>query len=363
MEANLEEEIGAAVVVRVGGRTVVDLYGGWADAARTRPWSAGTVVDVFSAGKAFVALTVLSLGLELDARAWQDATLRQVLAHRAGHPAVRADVPPEAIYDWGWMVRALESQEPWWEPGSTHGYHVNTFGFLCGEIVRRTSGEALRTRFARLAGDAAGVTFGAPPGADVAEFVFDTDAAVEPDTLGSPDPDATRSPNDDGIESPAGGTDAGSTISEERRHLLERAYLNPPGLSGLGTVNSSAWRAAEIPSANCHASARGIADVYERIPELLGADVLEEATRAWSEGEDFLLGRGTRFGLGFQLTQPDRPLGPGERAFGHFGAGGSLGFRDPDAGVVFAYVCNRCEGRRWQTQRSRRLLDALTAAL
>jgi CubicO group peptidase (beta-lactamase class C family) len=145
--------------------------------------------------------------------------------------------------------------------------------------------------------------------------------------------------------------------------MLARAYFNPPGLSGLGTVNSAAWRAAEIPSANCHASARGVAAVFARMPEILGADVLAEATRPWSDGPDVVLGRDTRFGLGFQLAQPDRPLGPGPRAYGHFGAGGSLGFHDPDGDIVFAYVCNRCEGRRWQTDRNRRLLDALATAM
>jgi CubicO group peptidase (beta-lactamase class C family) len=334
---NLGDEIGAAVVVSVGGKAVVDLCGGWADAARTSPWTRDTVVDVFSVGKAFVALAVLSLGLDLDAAAWQDATLRQVLAHQAGHPAVSADVPPEAIYDWDWMVRTLESQEPWWEPGTAHGYHVNTFGFLCGEIVRRAAGETLRARFARLAGDATGVAFGAPSGAEVAEFVFDF-----------------------GAEASAGGV---ADMSEARRHLLERTYLNPPGLSGLGTVNSPEWRAAEIPSANCHASARGIAAVFARLPELLDSDVLDEATRPSSDGLDVVLDRHTRFGLGFQLTQPDRPMGPGPRAYGHFGAGGSLGFHDPDAELVFAYVCNRCEGRRWQTDRNRRLLEALAVTL
>ena len=253
LAANLEEEIGAAVVVQVGGKVVVDLCGGWADAGRTRPWTYDTVVDVFSCGKGFVALTVLSLGLDLDVPVWQDATLRQVLAHQAGHPALRVEVPPEAIYDWDWMVQALESQEPWWVPGSAHGYHVNTFGFICGEIVRRTTGEPLRSRFARLAGDAAGVTFGAPPGADVAEFVFDIATGAS--------------------------ADVAAGISDARRQLLARVYLNPPGLSGLGTVNSAAWRAAEIPSANCHASARGIAAVYARMPELLGSDVLAERRR------------------------------------------------------------------------------------
>ncbi len=335
--ANLEDEIGAAVVVRVGGEVVVDLCGGWADSERTRPWRPDTVVDVFSVGKAFAAVTVLSLGLDLDAPAWQEATLRQVLAHQAGHPAIRAEVPREAIYDWDWIIRELATQEPWWEPGTTHGYHVNTFGFLCGEIVRRAARERLRERFARLAGDSAGVTFGAPPGADVAEFVFD---------LG-----------------PGESADGGAEITEERRHFLLRAYLNPPELSGLGTVNSTGWRAAEIPSSNCHASARGIAEVYARLPELVDAELLAEATRPWSDGPDFSLDRNTRFGLGFQLPQPDRPLGPGSRAYGHFGAGGALGFHDPDADLVFAYVCNRCEGRRWQTDRNRALLDALAESL
>ncbi len=336
--ANLEYEIGAAVVVRIGGTTVADLCGGWSDAARTRPWAPETVVDVFSTGKACVALTVLSLGLDLDAPAWQDATLRDVLAHRAGHPAIRADVPPEAIYDWAWMVGALESQEPWWPPGTAHGYHVNTFGFLCGEIVRRATGESLRTRFARLAGDGSGVTIGAAAGADIAEFVFE--AATDTADLASADKGF-------GAE----------------HSLLARAYLNPPELSGIGTVNTPAWRNAEIPSSNVHASARGLAAVFDRIPSLLGTDLLAEATQPWSDGTDFLLGRHTRFGLGVQLPQPDRPMGPGPRAYGHFGAGGSLAFHDPDRDLVFAYVCNRCEGRRWQTARNRNLLEALAGSL
>src|SRR6478672_8002253 len=104
LDENLDEEIGAAVVVRVAGRVVVDLCGGWADAARTRPWRQETVVDVFSSGKACVALTVLSLGLDLDKPVWQEATLRHVLTHQAGHPAIRADVPPRDIFDWDAIV-------------------------------------------------------------------------------------------------------------------------------------------------------------------------------------------------------------------------------------------------------------------
>src|SRR5262249_4448151 len=150
--------------------------------------------------KAFVALMLLSLGLDLDAPAWQDATLRQVLAHQAGHPAIRIDVPEEAVYDWDWIVRALETQEPWWEPGTRHGYHANTFGFMCGEIVRRASGMRFGEAFARLVGKETGVAFGAPPGADVAEFVWDMKG-----------------------EGPTSGE---RELSEDQKFLLMRAYVN-----------------------------------------------------------------------------------------------------------------------------------------
>jgi CubicO group peptidase (beta-lactamase class C family) len=144
--------------------------------------------------------------------------------------------------------------------------------------------------------------------------------------------------------------------------LLGRVYLNPPALSGIGTVNTRAWRAAEIPSANGHATAWGMTRIYGALGELLRPRTLAEATAPHSAGMDYVLGRPSRFGLGFQLTQPERPLGPSPRAFGHFGAGGSLGFADPDARVAFAYVMNR-SGPRWQNPRNRALIDAVYACL
>jgi CubicO group peptidase (beta-lactamase class C family) len=157
---------------------------------------------------------------------------------------------------------------------------------------------------------------------------------------------------------------------EQRRFLLERVYMNPPGMSGLGTVNTRAWRAAEIPSANAHATARSVARIYSALAcggavdgvELLAFDTIEQAIAEASSGPDFVLGRRSRFGLGFQLTQSERPLGPGKRSFGHFGAGGSLGFADPDARLAFGYVMNR-SGPRWQNARNRSLIDALYVSL
>jgi CubicO group peptidase (beta-lactamase class C family) len=168
----------------------------------------------------------------------------------------------------------------------------------------------------------------------------------------------------EGVEEEFKATDAA------REYLLGRAYLNPPGLSGIGTVNTRAWRAAEIPSANGHATARAVARVCSALAAggaVDGVRIVEPATLAEavaeaSAGPDFVLGRESRFGLGFQLTQAGRPLGPNPRTFGHFGAGGALGFADPDAGLAFAYVTNR-SGPRWQNPRNRALIDAVYEAV
>jgi CubicO group peptidase (beta-lactamase class C family) len=143
-------------------------------------------------------------------------------------------------------------------------------------------------------------------------------------------------------------------------------YYNPIGLSGAGVVNSRAWRAAEIPSTNGHGTARGVARIYTPMAAGGGDTVdqlaLAEAIVEHSSGEDLILHRPSRFGAGFQLTQPERPLGPNPRAFGHFGAGGAVGFCDPDAGVAFGYVMNEM-GPRWQNPRNKALIDAVYASL
>jgi len=149
-------------------------------------------------------------------------------------------------------------------------------------------------------------------------------------------------------------------------HLRERAYLNPPGATGIDTVNTAAWQDAELPSANLHAGALAIARVYDSLlgdaPALLDKQLLLEATSEAASGVDLVLGRPSRFGLGFQLTQPERPMGPNAGSFGHFGTGGSLGFADPQANVAFAYVMNH-GGPQWQDPRNRGLIAAVYASL
>ena len=148
------------------------------------------------------------------------------------------------------------------------------------------------------------------------------------------------------------------------------AYWNPPGISGGGWVNRADWRLAEVPSTNGHGTARGVARVYAALAHrghLDGASILAEttldaATTEHSAGHDLINQRPSRFGLGFQLTQPERPLGPNAHAFGHFGAGGSLGFCDPQAGIAFGYVTNDM-GPRWQNPRNKALIDAVYASV
>jgi CubicO group peptidase (beta-lactamase class C family) len=363
-------EVGAAVAVAIDGRLVVDLWSGWADAARTRAWRSDTLVDVFSVGKAMAALALLMLAergaVELDApvaRYWPEfaargkgaITVRMLLAHRAGLPAIRRELPAGAMYDWDLMTSALADEEPWWEPGLHHGYHVSTFGFLVGELVRRVSGERFGAFFRR--------TIAGPLDAD---FHFGTgpehDARIADHLL--PDRDEHLADYLIASESPPAGD------VEQRRFLLRRAYVNPTGLSGFGTVNTRAWRAAEMPSTNGHATARAVARVYSALAgggavagvRLLRAETIAHASAEASAGPDLVLGRSSRFGLGFQLTRPECPLGTSPRSFGHFGAGGALGFADPDARLAFAYTMNS-PGPRWHNPRNRALIDAVYASL
>ncbi|HYW93017.1 MAG TPA: serine hydrolase domain-containing protein [Gammaproteobacteria bacterium] len=352
-------EHGAAVAVYVDRRRVAALHGGHADAARRHAWGPDTLVNVFSVGKGVVAIAALMLSqqgrLDLDApvaRWWpdfisagkEDVSLRQILSHRAGLPAVGPPLPEEALFDWQRMCDALAAQAPWWPPGTRHGYHVNTFGFLVGELVRRASGRSLG-QYVRehIAGPLEAdfcVGVPAPELGRVAEFLWPEQGAGP---AGRPGP---RHP------------DPGA-------RMLYNTYFNPPGLSGHGVVNSMAWRRAEIPSANAHATADGVARVYANLvggERLLGSGILREATREASFGTDAVLARETRFGLGFQLPQPGRDFGPGRSSFGHFGAGGSVGFADPEAGVGFGYVMNRM-GPRWQSPAAQALIEAVYACL
>ncbi len=358
-------EVGAAVCIVVDGVTVVDLAGGWADGEAGRAWRQDTLVDFYSVGKAFVALLALQLvdagRVALDdpiAGVWPEfaaagkegATLRQALCHRAGVPAIREHLSNDDLWDWDRMAGALAATAPWWEPGTRHAYHTNTYGHLIGEVVRRVSGEPCGRRLAALAGPlGADLHVGVPPSElhRCAEVLFE-----------SPGPPAALEAmlGDGALEGSGTQTDA----------LMEMlSYFNPPGYSSMGVVNTTAWRRAEIPSTNGHGSARGVTRLYAALLEpgrLLSSDLLAEATSAQSEGYCPILHEDVTFGLGFKPTVPRRPFGPNPGSFGHFGTGGAVGFADPMGRVAFGYVMNHVIPR-WQSTRNRSLIDALYASL
>jgi CubicO group peptidase (beta-lactamase class C family) len=289
---------------------------------------------------------------EFAAGGKEAVTLRTLMSHRAGLPSVRARLPADAWQDWNAMCAALAAQEPWWEPGRAHGYHVNTYGFLVGELVRRATGLSPGHALRQLLGDPLDADFfwGLPEAHDARVAEVDVLQRV----LSKPEQWAQAFP---------------STGDPERDTMIWHGYFNPSSLCGLGVMGSKAWLRAEVPSTNGQATAQGVARLYDALlsgvrrgAPLVGPGLLAEATQIHSDGEDRVLGRPSRFGLGFQLASADRKLGPNPEAFGHYGYGGLLGFVDPVAGVAFAFLSSR-PGDRWQTPRTQALVDAVYAAL
>ena len=352
-------EVGGAVCVMVNGRVVVDLVGGdtaGAGDTATRPWQHDTIVNFYSVGKAIVALLALQLvdagliGLddpiasvwpEFAAGGKQQATVRHALCHRAGVPAIRERLTNDDLWHWERMTSALAATEPWWEPGSRHTYHTNTYGHLVGEIIRRVTGEM--------------------PGARLRSVANQLDADV---WFGVPESEQRRCAEVIWAPSHAMGEIDLETLTGEPL-MIASGYFNPPGYSSAGVVNSAQWRSAQVPSTNGHGSATGVARLYSALIEpglLLSAELLSEAARVQSEGYCPVLGEDAVFGLGFKPTTVRRPFGPNPRSFGHFGTGGALGFADPDSGVAFGYVMNHVIPR-WQSTRNRALIDATFASL
>ncbi len=358
-------EVGAAVAVMVDGEIVVDLWAGHADAARTRPWERDTIVNVYSTTKGMTAICAHRLVdqglLELDApvaKYWPEFAqagkeklpVRYLLSHRAGLPAVKDALPPGSIYKWDVMTAALAAQEPWWEPGTKHGYHAVTYGWLVGEVVRRITGKSLGTYFREEVAEPLGLDFHI----GLAEEHDARTGEMIPPPLPQP-----------------GEANLLAEILSDPMGL--RAFIISPDMMELGQVNTREWRAAEIPSANGHGNARALARVYGALARggeldgvrVLSQDAIDRAIAEQSSGPDAVLaGLPIRFGLGFILTMPDAPLGPNPRTFGHAGMGGSLALADPDAKVGFGYVMNKMIATpdlvdpRWPS-----LIDAVYASL
>lgn len=365
-------DVGAAANIVVDGRSVVDLWGGWVDRERSAEWQRDTLVNVFSTTKGITTICAHQLvergALDLDepvATYWPefaaagkgDLPVRWLLCHKAGLPALREPLPREALYDWSQMTAALAAEVPWWEPGTKHGYHALTFGFLVGEVIRRVSGQSVGTFFREhVAG---------PLDADFHIGLAPAHDARTANTIGSLK--VPKSSPSLKIEGPLGkflremadpSTMAGATFSNPRQRR--------------GEVNTREWRAAEIPAVNGHGTARSIARIYSALARggevdgvrVLTPESIERATTEQAFGPDAVLGGiKMRFGLGFALRHPGMPLSPGPAGFGHAGAGGSLGCADPENRVGFGYTMNRMQAGLGGGPGAYALLEALYESL
>jgi len=358
-------EVGAALCVYVDGKPVVDVWGGHADAARTRPWERDTVVNVWSTTKGIVAACAHRLVdqgmIDLDApvaRYWPEFAqtgkdslpVRYLLSHQAGLPAISDPMPMGSMFNWDTMTEALARQAPWWTPGTKHGYHAFTYGWLVGEVIRRVTGKTVRDYVRdELAG---------PLGLDF--------------QIGLPEPDESRCADCLADTSPPKPDNFLAAPLADPNSITFKTLMNPPDALLPGAVNSPDWRAAEIPATNGHGAARAVAKLYAARSlgtapsgvRVMSSGAVKLAATEQCAGSDEVLKLPMRWALGFGLSSEGVNLGPSRRTFGHSGAGGSLGFADPDARIGFGYVMNQMLNSdtladpRWPS-----LIDAVYAAL
>jgi CubicO group peptidase (beta-lactamase class C family) len=372
-ERNFRErgELGASVSVTVGGKTVVDLWGGLARAEGQVPWQRDTLSAVYSCTKGMTALCAHVLAsrgrLDIDAPVaeyWPEfarngkerSTVKMLLDHSVGVPAVRALLRSDGCVDWDYMTEMLANEEPFWTPGTRNGYHMLSFGWTVGEIVRRVSGKSLGTFFQdEIARPLA------------AEFWIGAPAEIEPRVA----PMVLYQPSAQDMPS----------------EFIARLMADPCSIQALSLLNlggfdanSRACRAAEIGGAGGISNARGLARIYATLAcggslgkvHLVDAQSLARmAEVAFATQEDATLLIPTRFALGFMKSMDNRRRAFGDQdsaifssaAFGHLGAGGSVGFADPVEGVSFGYTMNRMGPGLMLNQRGQALVDATYRAL
>lgn len=332
------QQRGAALCVYQHGQRVVDIWGGVADRAGLQPWQENTLVNIFSSGKPVLAVVLLRLVQEgkigLDDKVadhWPEfaqagkaiITVRQLLAHRSGVSALAKPLPAEALFDWQWMVSAVEEQQPWWTPGASHGYAPMTYGWLLGELIRRVEGCMPGEAIARRIAEPLGLEF----------YV-----GLHPEQIARVS-DVSR------IKNAIGDEVAQRLYARmlQPKTLTGKAFTNPPAM--MTSSNKPEWRTMQQPAANAHADARALAGFYNGLLQerLLNSELLQQMQQEHSCGIDRTLLAHTRFGLGCMLEQREygyASYGLGVRTFGHPGAGGSTGYADPDYGLAIGFVTN-----------------------
>jgi CubicO group peptidase (beta-lactamase class C family) len=352
--ANFDEgqEIGARVCIVHDGELVVDLMGGFADRAGTRPFDAGTLTPVFSTTKAVAALMLARLvdqgRLAYDqtvASVWpafaqagkERVTIEQVLSHQAGLAGFLEPMDPAQWFDWDVICAKLAAMAPLWPPGTASGYHPSTYGHLAGEIFRRVDGRTLGTA---LREDLAG-----PFGLDL--------------WIGLPDAEHARVAE---MQRPTGLPRFGQS-----NDAVRAAFLTPwasPGGRGSGD-----WRRAEFPSANGHATAEALARLFGALARdgwldgemILSPSLIFEMARERIRGRDLVLPFEVSWGAGVMRNETLHVWGPGDETFGHAGWGGSCVFVDPARKLAGAYVMNKQSTALVGDPRARRLIEAAYA--
>lgn len=338
--ANFERhgEVGAAFSVHRHGRPIIDLWGGVAAPGTSDPYTGDTLQMVMSTTKGVVAIAAHILAeeghLDFDApvaQYWPEFAaegkgtmpVRWLFSHRAGLAAIDTPLGVEDVYAWDPVVKALAAQRPNWEPGTAHGYHALTYGWLASEVVKRVSGMSVGKFVAERMARPLGLDFwiGLPN---------NLNARVAPQ-IPAPAP-------------PPGAADPFAARLADPTSLMYRAFTNPSGL--FTAANTPEFRAAEVPAANGIGTARSLSRLYAAcIGEvdgvgLLKPETVERAMITEADGEDLVVGYETRYGTGFQLSFPSRPMA-GEGSFGHYGMGGSMAFAHPARGLSFGYTMNQ----------------------
>ena len=361
------DDIGAAVAVWVEGDLVVNLWGGSADAARRRPWREDTLASIFSGSKGLTSTCVHLLAdrgeIDLNARVadyWPefgqagkgDVTVAMVMGHRSGVIGPRTRLHWSEAADWDRVCRHIAEAAPWWAPGTAQGYHMVTFGFILGELVRRvtgrTIGQYLRTEIAEPLG--IDVHIGLPTSehrrcAEMVNKPHIRDVLAEGDAPAHP-----------------------ASLAEHPMAGLSVAMGFVPD-DELGSNELGQWRQAEFPATNAHVSALGMATFYNALAQekLLSRDHMELA-RVSQGGFDTDVVLGARvadhgWGLGYMLNQRGI-AGPNLRTFGHGGSGGSFAFVDLEHRIGYAYVMNHFDATKCNADpRSVVLSDAVYSAL
>ena len=350
-------EVGASFAAVVDGETVVDLWGGFQDRDCTRPWREDTLVNVYSTTKGIASAalaTVVEEGLlDYDAPVrdyWPEfqagtggLTVAQFLSHQSGVCGLRDPVSVEDLYDFSAMTTRIAAEEPHWEPGTAAGYHAILWGFLAGELALRTAGKSLGQLLReRIAGPLdADFHIGLPVSehARAADLIGPNHARVQPDP---------------------------ATLLGAKVPPLFKFALQNPSVRPWQDACSADWRSAEIAAANGQANARGIARIYGALAD--GERVLRRETIAamtvqeWGMTDDLVLGRPMRRGRGMNLNT-DGQYGPNPDAFGHNGAGGSIGFADPERRLGVGYAMNQMQPGIEADTRGNRLVRAVLGCL